>query len=176
MSEQQSSAVSEQPVAYRFNTHSDQRWRVVIDKPVPKAGVTAFDKIEALYLQPTRTEPQAASSPAEIAQHETLTSRLRGRARYLRNIGEVKSPELMEQAAVALSRLKCQAGTATALDTATVEACAKFIEQHQETIREAATGTERYLAPRKVGNLMGVAYVDGLRALTRLQCQAESAK
>jgi hypothetical protein len=32
---------------------------------------------------------------------------------------------------------------------------------------EAATGTERYLAPRKVGNLMGVAYVDGLRSLTR---------
>jgi hypothetical protein len=60
MSEQQSSADSAQPVAYRFNTHGDQRWRVVIDKPVPKAGVTAFDKIEALYLQPTRTEPQSA--------------------------------------------------------------------------------------------------------------------
>jgi hypothetical protein len=54
------SAVSEQPVAYRFNTHGDQRWRVVIDRPVPKAGVTAFDKIESLYLQPTRAEPQTA--------------------------------------------------------------------------------------------------------------------
>lgn len=62
-----SSAESAQPVAYRFNTHGDQRWRVVIDKPVPKAGVTAFDKIEALYLQPTRTEPQTAPSDIERA-------------------------------------------------------------------------------------------------------------
>jgi hypothetical protein len=68
MSEQQSSADSAQPVAYRFNTHGDQRWRVVIDKPVPKAGVTAFDKIEALYLQPTRTEPQSLPTREEIAK------------------------------------------------------------------------------------------------------------
>ena len=48
----------------------------------------------------------------------------------------------------------------------TIEECAKFVEQHQETIRETSNGSERYLASRKVGNLMGMAYVDGLRALT----------
>jgi hypothetical protein len=46
-----------------------------------------------------------------------------------------------------------------------IEEAAKFVEQHQETIRETSNGSERYLSPRKVGNLMGVAYVDGLRAL-----------
>jgi hypothetical protein len=175
MSEQQSSAVSEQPPWWKIlaDNWRGRKGNTTTGDSVRNSCADELEKVAAKYLA---TVPQAASSPAEIAQHETLTSRLRGRARYLRNIGEVKSPELMEQAAVALSRLKCQAGTATALDTATVEACAKFIEQHQETIREAATGTERYLAPRKVGNLMGVAYVDGLRALTRLQCQAESAK
>lgn len=49
--------------------------------------------------------------------------------------------------------------------TAVIEECAKFVEQHQETNRETSNGSERYLAPRKVGNLMGIAYVDGLRAL-----------
>lgn len=46
-----------------------------------------------------------------------------------------------------------------------IEECAKFVEQHQETIREASTGSERYLSPRKVNNLMGLAYVVGIRAL-----------
>jgi hypothetical protein len=52
-----------------------------------------------------------------------------------------------------------------ALDPATIEACAKFVEQHQETTTETANGSERSLSPRKVGNLMGLAYATGIRAL-----------
>jgi hypothetical protein len=48
---------------------------------------------------------------------------------------------------------------------AVIEECAKFVEQHQETIRETSNGSERDLAPRKVGNLLGIAYVDGIRSL-----------
>lgn len=47
-----------------------------------------------------------------------------------------------------------------------IEECAKFVEQHQETIRETSQGSERYLSPRKVNNLLGLAYVDGIRALS----------
>jgi hypothetical protein len=48
--------------------------------------IRQLETLLAALSDPSRAEPQAASSPAEIAQHETLTSRLRGRARYLRNI------------------------------------------------------------------------------------------
>lgn len=51
-------------------------------------------------------------------------------------------------------------------DPATIEACAKFVEQHQERISETANGSERSLSPRKVGNQMGLAYVNGIRALS----------
>lgn len=47
----------------------------------------------------------------------------------------------------------------------TIEECAKFVERHQERITETERGSERSLAPRMVGNLAGVAYVDGIRAL-----------
>jgi hypothetical protein len=52
-----------------------------------------------------------------------------------------------------------------ALDPVTVEACAKFVEQNQETISETSNGSKRQLSPRKVGNLTGIAYVEGIRAL-----------
>jgi hypothetical protein len=48
---------------------------------------------------------------------------------------------------------------------AAIEECAKFVEQHQESIRESSNGSERYLSARKVGNQMGLAYVDGIRSL-----------
>lgn len=51
-------------------------------------------------------------------------------------------------------------------DPATIEACAKFVGQHQERISETANGSERSLSPRKVGNQMGLAYVNGIRALS----------
>lgn len=46
-----------------------------------------------------------------------------------------------------------------------IEECAKFVEQNQEAIKETSRGSERYLSPRKVGNQMGLAYVDGIRGL-----------
>jgi hypothetical protein len=51
------------------------------------------------------------------------------------------------------------------LDPATVEACAKFVEQHQERITETERGSERSVSPRMVGNQMGLAYAIGIRAL-----------
>lgn len=50
---------------------------------------------------------------------------------------------------------------------ATIEDCAKFVEQHQERISETSSGSERSLSPRMVGNQMGLAYVTGIRALSR---------
>jgi hypothetical protein len=38
----------QEPVAWRWNTRADQRWRVTINRPVPN-DLTAFDKIEPLY-------------------------------------------------------------------------------------------------------------------------------
>jgi hypothetical protein len=44
------------------------------------------------------------------------------------------------------------------------EACAKVIEDNQETIRETANGTERGVSPRTHGNLAGLAYAAAIRA------------
>jgi hypothetical protein len=49
---------------------------------------------------------------------------------------------------------------------ATIGECAKFVEQHQESISETSSGSERHLSPRRVGNLTGLAYVTGIRALS----------
>jgi hypothetical protein len=45
------------------------------------------------------------------------------------------------------------------------ERCARLIETMQETIRETDNGSERYLAPRMKGNLLGLAFADGVRTL-----------
>jgi hypothetical protein len=160
-----SSADSAQPEVWMWRATVGGVWGSwrLLDQPIDEFKKSAWGfnlgngtaEVRALYARPERTEPQTAPSDIERAFQDACDE-----------AGCAYDNEALLEAIHALKE-RCQAGTATALDTATVEACAKFIEQHQETIREAATGTERYLAPRKVGNLMGVAYVDGLRALTR---------
>lgn len=58
-------------------------------------------------------------------------------------------------------------GTALKLDALTIEACAKFVEQHQESVQELESGSRRYLSKRKRGNLAATAYVDGIRSLVK---------
>lgn len=48
---------------------------------------------------------------------------------------------------------------------AVIEECAKLVEATQETITEGVSGSLRYLTPRKNGNLLGLAFADGIRAL-----------
>jgi hypothetical protein len=63
-----------------------------------------------------------------------------------------------------LARIAIPAPAQGSLDPATVEACAKFVEQHQERITETERGSERSVSPRMVGNQMGLAYATGIRA------------
>jgi hypothetical protein len=53
-----SSAGNAEPVAWRWNTTGDQRWRVTINRPGP-TNLTAFDKIEPLYA----AQPQTVRTP-----------------------------------------------------------------------------------------------------------------
>ena len=50
---------------------------------------------------------------------------------------------------------------------AAVEDCAKFVEQHQETVTETPTGSDRTLSPRRIGNQIGLGYVAGIRGLAK---------
>lgn len=64
-----------------------------------------------------------------------------------------------------IAALQYEAGMYKSLYENAIEQCAKFVEQHQESTRETSDGSTRYLSPRKVGNQMGLAYVDGIRSL-----------
>ena len=46
------------------------------------------------------------------------------------------------------------------------EACAKLIEEVQETQRNDANGTTYYVSPRGKGNLAGLAYAAAIRERT----------
>jgi ATPase subunit of ABC transporter with duplicated ATPase domains len=53
---------------------------------------------------------------------------------------------------------------ALSIEAETREACAKVIEDNQETYRETSNGTERRLTPRLHGNLAGLAFATAIRA------------
>lgn len=50
---------------------------------------------------------------------------------------------------------------------ATIWECIDLIKNYEETIRETSDGTQRYLAPRHEGNLMGTAYIDQMQSMMR---------
>ena len=50
-----------EPLAWRWNTKADQRWRVTITRPVPTER-TAFDKIDPLYASPPAQLPAGETS------------------------------------------------------------------------------------------------------------------
>jgi hypothetical protein len=49
---------------------------------------------------------------------------------------------------------------------ATIEECAKIVEQNQETYSDTSGGTTRYVTPRMKGNQAGLAFAVAIRALS----------
>lgn len=63
-----------EPLAWRWNTRADQRWRVTIKRPIPN-DLTAFDKIEPLYAAspaPTASGGDAVAGEAKAAQKDEM--------------------------------------------------------------------------------------------------------
>lgn len=142
--------LAEELQRYRSEDNTSYREFYALGADHQRALIAEEQKGYDRGLADGRATPPASPARSEVLE-KVRTLRKRDPATY--NIHD----ELTE----IIAALSSQGATREAV----IEECAKFVEQHQETISETAHGTRRHLTPRRVGNQMGIAYVDGLRAL-----------
>jgi hypothetical protein len=135
-----------------------RRWRQCTDD-IQMDRDAALDHALVAYEQALATPPPPEAAPQTGGLVEEARALSRWLLKEFAGHGVVTIGDMIAE----IQRLEQSIATIRA---ETVAECKKIVTENQETFTNSDEGRERFLTPRRDGNIAGLAYADAISALT----------